>query len=41
VLVFNHEHECWDNDDFDDYHCDIDGVDYWMPFPDLPIELTK
>jgi len=37
ILVFNHEHLCWDGEDFDDYWCDINQVDYWMPLPELPI----
>ena len=36
ILVFNHEHECWDNEDGDDYNCDIEQVTHWMAFPKSP-----
>jgi len=36
ILQFNHEHECWDGDDGDDYCCDIEEVEYWMPLPEPP-----
>lgn len=37
MLCFNHEHECWDDEDGDDYYCDIESVEYWMPLPNKPI----
>ena len=36
ILQFNHEHQCWDDEDGDDYCCDIESVDFWMPLPDAP-----
>lgn len=36
ILVFNHEHACWDDETGDDYECDILDVSHWMPFPDPP-----
>ncbi len=36
ILQFNHEHECWDDEDGDDYCCDIESVEYWMPLPTPP-----
>ena len=36
LLYFNHEHECWDDEDGDDYYCDIDRVSHWMPIPESP-----
>jgi hypothetical protein len=37
ILQFNHEHQCWDDEDGDDYCCDIESVDFWMPLPSAPI----
>ena len=33
VRVFNTHHECWDDEDGDDYFCDAKGgkVTYWRP----------
>lgn len=36
ILQFNHEHECWDNEDGDDYNCDINTVTHWMLLPEPP-----
>ena len=36
MLCFNHEHECWDDEDGDDYCCDIENVEFWMPLPKNP-----
>lgn len=36
ILVFNHEHDCWDGEDGDDYDCDINDVYAWMPLPEKP-----
>lgn len=38
VLMFNHEHECWDDADGDDTNCLIEDVEYWMPLPEPPHE---
>lgn len=37
MLCFNHEHECWDDEGGDDYCCDIESVEYWMPLPNKPL----
>ena len=37
ILVFNHEHQCWDAEDGDDYDCDIHQVKHWMYLPKPPI----
>ena len=36
ILYFNHEHNCWDDSDGDDYKCDIEDIEYWMPLPNPP-----
>jgi len=36
ILVFNHEHQCWDSADFDDHECETMQVDYWMELPEKP-----
>ena len=36
ILQFNHEHECWDDEDGDDYNCSIETVTHWMPLPSPP-----
>ena len=36
MLCFNHDHECWDDESGDDYYCDIEDVEYWMPLPEEP-----
>lgn len=36
ILVFNHEHTVWDQEDYDDYYCDIGDVSHWMPLPAPP-----
>lgn len=35
-LVWNCEHECWDDSTGDDFYCHPKDVDYWMPFPPSP-----
>lgn len=39
ILSYNSFHECWDGDDEDDYHCDLDKIEYWMPLPKTIREL--
>lgn len=41
ILVFNHEHMCWDQEDGDDHCCNIEDVSHWMPLPDTPEAPTK
>ena len=36
ILVYNHEHLCWDDESADDYYCDIADVSYWQPLPEPP-----
>lgn len=36
ILVYNDYHHCWDQEDGDDYQCDIEGVYCWMYLPDKP-----
>ena len=36
ILVYNHEHMCWDRDDGDDYYCNIADVTHWMHVPAPP-----
>ena len=36
VLNWNEYHKCWDDYENDDYECDRDKVDYWIPFSELP-----
>ena len=38
ILCFNHEHECWDDKDGDDYCCDIESIEFWQPLPKPPIQ---
>ena len=33
LLVFNHEHECWDDSAGDDFYCDIEEVEFWREIP--------
>lgn len=33
ILTYNERFECWDDGGGDDYFCDFDEVDYWMPLP--------
>lgn len=36
ILVFNHEHECWDQEDGDDFDCEIERVTHWIALPEPP-----
>lgn len=40
ILMFNHEHQCWDDESGDDHDCDISEVSHWMPLPEAP-ELSE
>lgn len=40
VLMYNPYHKCWDDDDGDDYNCDLDQVRRWTYLP-LPPPLPK
>ena len=37
MLCFNHQHECWDDEDGDDYCCEISAVEFWQPCPSAPV----
>ena len=43
VLVFNPHHQCWDQEDGDDYYTDLIGgkVSHWMPLPTNPTTKNK
>lgn len=34
ILMFNHIEQCWDQEDGDDYDCDIEQVEQWMYLPE-------
>lgn len=36
ILVFNHEHMCWDDRSGDDFFCSIGDVSHWMLLPEAP-----
>lgn len=36
ILCFNHEQDCWDQEDADDFFCNINEVDYWALLPEKP-----
>lgn len=36
ILSFNTHYQCWDDEDGDDYNCDIEKVTHWMPLPPAP-----
>lgn len=40
ILLFNHEHEVWDQEDGDDFDCEIERVTHWMPLPERPKDLN-
>lgn len=41
VLMFNHEHMCWDDRSGDDFYCKIGDVSHWMPLPKAPSPSDK
>jgi len=38
VRPYNEYHNCWDDEDTDDYYCDAVGgkITHWMPLPESP-----
>ncbi len=36
ILMWNCEHECWDDASGDDYECDPLTVTHWQPLPQPP-----
>jgi|GEM_PF-2546942 len=41
LLYFDHDNECWNDSQDDDYKCDINGVEYWMMLPEFPNTASK
>ena len=41
ILCWNGFHNCWDDEDGDDYHCDPSGVTDWMPLPMPPMRSER
>lgn len=37
MLVWNCEHECWDDESGDDYECDALSVSYYLPLSEIQI----
>ena len=35
ILVFNHEYDCWDDKEGDDFYCSIEEVSHWREIPEL------
>lgn len=40
LLTFNSYEQCWDDDEGDDYYCDIDRVEYYIPESEI-LDLLK
>lgn len=36
VLNWNSHYQNWDDFESDDYECDREAVDFWIPFDELP-----
>ena len=36
IKVYNDEHNCWDDEYGDDYCCEYEDAEYWMPLPKAP-----
>lgn len=36
ILCYNNYDNCWDDEDADDYYCDIDRISHWMDLPNRP-----
>lgn len=43
VRPYNEHHQCWDQEDGDDYYTDAVGgkITHWMPLPNPPKEATN
>lgn len=37
ILMWNCEERYWDDEEGDDYECDADGVQYFLPLSEIPI----
>ena len=40
VRPYNQAHDCWDDEDADDYYCDSVGgkITHWMELPKAPLK---
>lgn len=38
ILCYNHDNDCWDDEDGDDIYCHTQEIEYWMPLPEGPKE---
>lgn len=36
VLNWNEYHKCWDDFDADDYYCNKEDIEFWIPFSEIP-----
>ena len=36
VLNWNKHHECWDDFEADDYYCDKQEIEFYIPFDEIP-----
>jgi len=37
ILLWNCEEGYWDNEEGDDYKCDADAIQYYLPLSEIPI----
>jgi hypothetical protein len=36
IRVFNKHYNCWDDEDADDYDCELSSYEFWMNLPEEP-----
>jgi hypothetical protein len=36
IRVFNKSYNCWDDEDADDYDCELSSYEFWMKLPEEP-----
>lgn len=36
VLNWNESHNCWDDFEADDYYCDKEKIEFYIPFDEIP-----
>lgn len=41
LRLWNCEHLCWDDEEGDDWFCDVDDVTAWMLAPEPPVDTTQ
>lgn len=34
ILTYNDYYKCWDTEDGDDYNCELNSIEWWMPLPE-------